>query len=263
MELERIGHFVRLPVELCDTACRLLLDSGIGLTVVAPSLVERLNLTLTGGSFAGQRMSGQAVTAPLVSLPRLRVGDYEIRDAVVGVAELGPTEGPVGLDGILGLDLLSDMIVSVDTAKGLLLERDPAFESRAIEVPVRVQRDGPAVSLFVDLVLPSGRTVEVEVDTGSNCLILHSRFMADCRVLPEEVQETISGTDETGFRFVRSFATATGAIQLAEAPLTAQESPRTMFQDIIHEGLIGTEFLDRFIYSFDVSRSRMVLLPRR
>lgn len=45
----------------------------------------------------------------------------------------------------------------------------------------------------------------------------------------------------------------------AELPDTTQERPRVMFQDIVHDGLIGTDFLGRYCYTFDVSRERILL----
>lgn len=257
---DRVGHMVRVPVVAGDVACRFLLDSGIGLSIVASDLAERLGLIFTGTSFTGKRMSGQEITAPLAHLPQLTIGGHVIENAVVGVFDLGPTDGESGFDGILGLDLLRDVVVRVDPlTRSLLVQPDLPLNGGDIEVPVRVHHDGPSVTLFAGLRLPSGRAAEVEIDTGSGCLILDSRFMTDCRVGTDDVTETLAGTDETGHHYSRSFAATRGVVSFVDAPAVDQQNPRTMFQGIVHDGLLGSEFLDRFIHSFDVRRGRLVL----
>jgi hypothetical protein len=257
---DRVGHLVRVPVVAGDKACRFLLDSGNGLSTVASELAEHLGLRLTGTSFTGQRMSGQEITAPLAHLPRLTIGGHVIENAVVGVFDLGPTAGESGFDGIVGLDLLHDVVVRVDpSTRSLLLQPDLPLVSGDIEIPVRVHRDGPSVTLFAGLRLPSGRAAEVEIDTGSGCLILDSGFMADCGVGAEDITETLAGTDETGHRYSRSFAATRGVVSFVDAPAAGQQDPRTMFQSIVHDGLLGSEFLDRFVHSFDVRDGRLVL----
>lgn len=257
---DRVGHLVRIPVTVGDTARRFLFDSGIGLSIVASDLAEHLGLVPTGTSFTGRRMSGQEITAPLAHLPSLTIGGHVIENAVVGVFDLGPTDGESGFDGILGLDLLHDVVVRVDpSTRSLLLQTDLPLASGDIEIPMRVHRDGPSVTLFAGLRLPSGRAAEVEIDTGSGCLILDSGFMADCGVRAEDVTETLAGTDETGHRYSRSYATTRGVVSVVDAPAVGQQDPRTMFQSIVHDGLLGSEFLDRFVYSFDVRGGRLVI----
>jgi hypothetical protein len=259
---DRASHLIRIPVQLSDgSRGRFLLDSGIGVSILAPVLVQRLGLIQTGETFTGRRMSGQPVTAELVKVPRLGFGSHVVTDAVAGVVDLGPTDGAEGFDGIVGLDILADVVVTVDPLRELVEIHDH-LEPRPqdIEVRVRVDRDGPSVCLFADIQLPSGRTAHMEIDNGSGCLILDSDFIEDCGLEPGQADiETVIGTDETGHSYTRRFARMSGDVQLVGHPGTIQQGPRTMFQDIIHDGLIGAEFLDRFIYSLDVRRERIVL----
>lgn len=264
MSIDRVAHLVRLPVELPDgTYRRFLFDSGIGVTVIAPDTAKTLGLVTDGDIFTGRRMSGQALDIPLTRLPSLTVGEREFTDNVVGVFDLGPSEGPDGFDGILGLDLLGDQVVTVDPGRNLLRLDDVVNPGPGVsEVPTRVHRDGIAVTMHADLELPGGSVVDAEVDIGSGMLILDTRFMAECGITSDnDVEKTVAGTDQTGYEFVRRFAAVHGPVRLAGKPATAQDGPQTIFQDIIHDALIGTEFLDRFVYSFDVSRSRMLLAP--
>jgi hypothetical protein len=112
-------------------------------------------------------------------------------------------------------------------------------------------------------VLPSGRQVQVEVDTGSANLILDTRFMPDCGVrIGGPGVTTKTGTDETGYHWTRHWATIYGEIYFAAAPQTAQAQAPVQFQDIIHDGLVGTDYLQRYRVTLDVSGSRLVLSPR-
>jgi hypothetical protein len=71
---DRLKHFYRLPVQVAGEHQSFLLDTGIGITVVSPDLAAQYGFEHTGESYAGRRMSGQVVEAPLVRLPELLVG---------------------------------------------------------------------------------------------------------------------------------------------------------------------------------------------
>ena len=97
------------------------------------------------------------------------------------------------------------------------------------------------------------------VDTGSECLILDSRFMAECGLEVGTGVTARDGVDETGH--VRYDATLAGAVHLKAAPETAQDAPKVIFQEIIHDGLVGSEFLYRYRVSVDLAGARLVLAP--
>ncbi len=117
-----------------------------------------------------------------------------------------------------------------------------------------------AVTVFAPLELPSGRVVKMEVDTGSAVVILDDQYMSDCEVAVGDPRIDVRhGVDETGHRYMRRFITINGAVRIPTEPQTTQHTPRVMFQQIIYDGLIGTDFLNRFRYTFDVRRQRLVL----
>ncbi len=128
---------------------------------------------------------------------------------------------------------------------------------------MRVDVDGPAVTAFMPLTIPGCRTIEVEVDMGSDSLILDERLAAETGVdlAAAEVRRE-EGVDETGNRYVRSFTRLAGAIHPAGAPELAQDTPEVMFQSIIHDGLLGHAFLSRHAVTWDIPRSRLAFSPR-
>jgi len=261
---DRVQHLVRVVVRLGGQDYRFLVDTGIGITVVSSAIAERADVQRTGATFTGRRMSGQAVETPLVRLPSLEFGEYAVDGHIAGVADLGDADGPDGFAGILGLGFFEDHTVTTDPdAMTLTVHPRESLEADGPEVPLDVRRESVSVDPFTQLVLPSGREICVEVDTGSDSLILDTRFMPDCEVtLDSPDLTTRTGTDETGHEWTRHWITIPGSVHLAAAPQTAQSSPRVQFQDIIHDGLVGAGYLERFRLTVDVTGARLVLGPR-
>jgi len=257
---EPVEHFARVTASLGGRAGRFLIDSGIGLTVIASSTADAAGAVRLDGTFTGRRMSGQEVSVPLVRLPVLEVGGLRFNDRVAGVIDLGATDGDGGFDGILGLDLFAEHALTIDPAEHTVTLTDTAPEG--LVVPVEVEQHGPSVATYTRLVLPSGRVVRVEVDTGSGWLILDDGLMPDCDVAPDSPDiDPRTGTDETGHEYVRRFVTIAGSVRVPGLPETVQDRPRVQFQRIMYDGLLGTDFLNRFRYTFDVRREQIVLEP--
>lgn len=260
---QRVGHFIRIPVSMpSGDSARFLVDTGIGITVVNSAFAQRHRLEPTGRHFVGTRMAaGDRVTAPLMLLPGIALADEKASDLIVAVADLGDAEGPSGFDGILGLDALGDMPLTVDPLRAIVRLRGQS-DPEGIHVPAKVQRDGESVCLYVDVRLPDGTVVTTEVDTGSGSTILDSRYMANCAVTPNDPEaRTARVVNETGVEVSRSFISVPGPISLLTAPETAHHGATVMFQDLSLDGLIGTAFLDRYVQTFDTRSGTMTLTP--
>ena len=115
------------------------------------------------------------------------------------------------------------------------------------------------MELYVDLLLPSGTTIRAEVDTGSSDLILHRRYMEELGVGPDRPNVTKrEGRDETGQPYVRYFSPVRGRVAIAAAPSVGQNDPRVMFQEIIHDALVGDSFLRSYDVTYDLDHSRIL-----
>jgi Aspartyl protease len=266
---DRIHHLVTVPV-LVDgrRVSRFVLDTGIGLTLLSESLCAAIACETNGSTFTGRRMSGQEVTVPLADAPSLSFGGLTRRDHVVGVIELGGFPPQVGaVDGFLSLAFFENAAFTVDYARGAVVVESPALvDGRArggSVVAVRLERDGPAVDAFMQLDIPGGRTIEVEVDMGSDSLILDERLADGVGVDLDHDDDVrrVDDRDETGYPYTRSFTRLRGAIHPAGAPSVAQSDPDVMFQRIIYEGLVGDAFLRRFTVTYDVPRERVIFGP--
>ncbi|HEY1918095.1 MAG TPA: hypothetical protein VGH27_21180 [Streptosporangiaceae bacterium] len=181
--------------------------------------------------------------------------------------DLGGAAGFDGIDGFLSLQYFGSAPVTMDyTAQVLILEDEESLARRvagASAVPIHVERDGPATDVHLRLSLPSGRVITVEVDTGSDTLILNQSLADDVGAdLTASTVRKVEGEDETGHTFARYFTTLEGDISVTEAPHIRQVGPDVMFQEIIYDGLIGDRFLRNFIVTYDLPRSRMIFILR-
>ncbi len=261
VSFEKVDHFVRLPTRVGNKHCRFLFDSGIGITIISSVTAELVGAAPMGETLTGQRMSGQALTAPLARLPEISIGGFTVRDHLAGVIDIGSTESGDDFHGILGLDFFADAYLTIDPSTQRVTVADSPPEGD-IAIAVEVRRDNGCVAIFAPLELPSGRLVNLEVDTGSAALILDEEYLSDCAVTADDPRiDERHGVDETGNAFTRRFITIDGHVRIPNEPRTIQRAPRVMFQPIIYDGLLGTDFLNRFRYTFDVRHGRLLLRP--
>ncbi len=171
------------------------------------------------------------------------------------------------IDGFLSLAFFETTPFTVDYGRrAVIVESTSSLEGRVRDgavVPIRVENDGPAVDAFMRLDLPGAMTAEVEIDMGSDCLILDDRLAPGLGLeLDGAGVRRVDGVDETGNRYTRTFATLPGEIRASAAPSVAQTDPEVMFQRIIHDGLVGDAFLRRFTVTYDLPSRRVVFGPR-
>jgi hypothetical protein len=266
--VERIHHLATVPVVLPGgEASRFVLDTGIGINLVGRALARRLHLKPTGATFTGRRMSGQEVPVGLSSLPSLDIGRFRWTDVPVGELDLkGLPAEFAKIGGFLSLGLFHDRPLGL-WSRGREVRIGPGAIPAGPgtrEVALDVRRDGPSVSAFVDLELNGAERVHAEIDTGSEALILDTRYLAALGLATDDPRlERRDGTDETGHRFLRYGAKLNGTVAFAGARESAAPIGAAVFQSIIYDGLVGTSFLDRFDLGFDLGRGQLVVRRAR
>jgi hypothetical protein len=253
-----LHHLVTVPVRVEDRHdVRFILDSGIGLTIVSASFAERAGVAVGSRTFSGQRMSGQEVELPLARLASLQFDERRCEDVEVGVLDLAGFPAELGeIDGFLSLAFFDQQPFTVDYEQAVVRL---GGSGGGVPVALEVERDGPSVTAFMRLVLPGGRVVRVEVDMGSDALILDDGLAAGVGVaLDDPAVRVVEGKDETGHAYTRRFTTLRGAIHPEGAPSLAHDDPAVVFQRIRYDGLVGDAFLRRFAVTFDLPAGRIV-----
>lgn len=261
---QRLQHLITVAVAVGGVESQFVLDTGIGLTLVSKTLYAAAGCRTTGAFFSGRRMSGQEVTLPLATAGSVVFGSLAREHVGVGVLDMSsfpPELAEIG--GFLSLAFLEGSpftidspgrVVVLESAESLVVRRDAG-----VPVSVSVERDGPSVTMMCPLTIPGGRSISVEVDTGSDSLILDERLSDEVGVgLDNETAPRVEGVDETGQTYTRFFGRIEGSIHPTGAPELAQEAPEVMFQRIIYDGLLGDSFLGRFVVTYDVAAAEMI-----
>ncbi|MBX3261223.1 MAG: aspartyl protease family protein [Labilithrix sp.] len=247
---------VRIDGEL---DARFAFDTGIGINLISKSLCKMLSCA-SAGRYVGTRMSGQEITVPLARVRSLAVGHEEQRDVVVGVLDLEDFVESSDVQGFVSLDFFRRRAFTLDERRSELVLEDAASLDRrvagGVAVPIEVRSAGEAVTVFLPLEV-GGQPALAEVDTGSDALILDERFLASLGV-DRSAAKVVEGRDEAGHAFTRWFAEVNADVHPAGAPAIRQAGMRTMFQKIIHDGLVGRRFLEPWAVTFDLPRQRMV-----
>jgi len=260
---EYLKHALTVPVRVADIQTRFILDTGIGLNLISKSLAARVGCRPDGSTFTGQRMSGQAVTIPLGTVSSLQIGEHSSRETRVGIFDMHAMAGLEQVEGFLSLTSFRTLPVTIDYAARLVILDDGASLARRAKrgssVPVQIEYDDCSTRLLLRLDLPTGRVITVEVDTGSESVILDQSLAADVGVdLHDQSVRVHEGTDETGYEFTRYFARMDGDISVTGAPRYHVTAPDVMFQKIIYDGLVGDRFLRSFTTTYDLANERMI-----
>lgn len=263
MPFEYLGNFLTVPVIAGETATRFIFDTGVGINLVSTSVATLAGCSPSGSSFTGRRMSGQEVTIPLGSLTSLTIGDCRREEVPTGLFDLGEMAGLDGIGGFLSLDYFRSTPVTVDYSNSTIVIEDTDSVGRRASagsvINVRVEHDACSTSVFLPLELPGGRSASVEVDTGSDNLILDLALADDLGVdLGDQSTRKVEGRDETGNAFARYFACLHGEVSVTGDSAICQTDPEAMFQKIIYDGLVGDAFLRNFIVTYDLAHDRMI-----
>ncbi|HUJ63077.1 MAG TPA: retropepsin-like aspartic protease, partial [Kofleriaceae bacterium] len=96
-----------VPVTVDGKLLRLMLDTGSTTSSLTPGAVAELGL-VADGSQTVVAVAGGTMTVSSVQVPRVAVGEVELRDVAMNVADIGSG------DGLLGLDVLTQMVFELD-----------------------------------------------------------------------------------------------------------------------------------------------------
>lgn len=232
-----------IPVTVGETTpISVVLDTGAGLAVLAPSVIEKVH-GVPAGEFTGFRMTGERLDISLYRIPRLAIGPVEEKDVLVGSWDV---LDKIHLEGIVSLSQFKEQPFTLDFGNKLLTfeTAKTLAKRRAGAVISPIQLDdvrGISIDMFAQFLL-AGHPGQCEIDTGSPTSTLSTRYMKPLNIQEDgkdvrKVQRrTIAGVPEV------RYDTHISEIALASSPKVKVEHPPVSFVDTIYDCVVGVDF---------------------
>lgn len=239
-----------------------ILDTGIGITLISKLMCKKINCSVSG-EHVGKRMSGQEVTLPMSLVKSLSLAGKTETNFPVGIFDVEKLMPGSNIDGFLSLGFFKNFPHTVVYNKQTIrFENEDSLKglrTKGTVVNVSPDQKGESFTVMMPLVLPNGEAIKAEVDTGSQSLILHERYMNKLNISQTDPKvKRKDAKDETGHSYARFFTTLNGPVHLLGAEDMKLESPSVMFQKIIYDGLVGFYFLREFDVTYDLRSSQMI-----
>jgi len=241
-----------------DTPLHVILDTGAGLDILAPSLIEKLQ-GKPAGQFTGQRMTGERIDVPLFTISELAIGPIARKDAVVGSFD---ALDKMHLDGIIAVNDFREQAVTFDfvnrvfvfeTAKTLARRR---AEGKSAPIQFDDQR-GISLDVFAKFLI-GNQPGQCEIDTGSQNATVSMRYLAplgiekDGKNVRKHESATIAGAPEIRYN------TRLPEISLAAGPEIRVRDASTSFSNIIYDCNIGSEFWKDRALTIDIAHRELI-----
>ncbi len=261
-----------LDVLVNGRAARLMLDTGAAGILLSRAAAERVGLTrVAGATVRGIGDNAKLTGGYRAIADRFQFGDVEYRDAVIGVAD----QGLNGIeDGLIGSNVLSDFLITLDFAGGKL-RLDPLaghrpgteFQDRTIipemESATRVFRFGHL--LLVPARVGSATNRLLVLDTGAGSTLISSELAAAVSSIDKNDKMALRGVNgRVGDVY------QTGSVVLAFAGFEQKNLAMSAFDtwQLSHalgteiSGFLGLPVLDLFTLTVDY-RDGLVKFERR
>jgi len=263
-----LGYLPILDARIGGRDARVLIDTAAGLDLVSRSLAERLELP-NEGRLTAQRCTGEELPLALTTLPTLEVGPLRREGLRVGMTDLlDRLPDEVGsVDAALSLKFFEEQPFTLDyAARTLTLETEESLTERGSRASV-VQAEPREIEdrtldLFVPVLVEGEHELVFEVDTGNSRALISDDWMDRIGISREgEDVRRVDGIDGHGNPFEAWYARV-GSLALQEVPELHQADLEACFKPLIHDGVLGADFLRRFVVTFDVAARNLVLEPQ-
>jgi len=242
-------------------AIHAILDTGAGLDVLAPSLIEKIH-GMPAGHISVFRMNGERLDVPLFVIPELSVGPLVKKEVVVGSWDV---LDKLSLAGIISIrDFRNDPITLDFVGKELIFETHRSLAKRRAEgKSSRLQLDdvrGVALDIFSSFLI-GNQAGQCEIDTGSPNASVNTRYMPlmgidrDSPGVHKQEKHSITGAPEV------HYWTNVPEISLAAAPQLKLSPARVSFSNIIYDCVIGVDFWRDDLLTIDIADHQIIVTP--
>lgn len=254
------NDLIRVPVTLGDSLRRsLIFDTGASIDALAPSLITALHGT-PAGELDAPRMTGEILHIPLYRIDRLRVGDSELRNVLVGSVEI---LDQMGLPGILSLNDFRQQPVTLDFMHDELVPESPSSLERrqAASVSIPIRSDdlrGEAIDIFADFSV-AGVRGECVIDTGSQAPTISTRLLARLGIDSTGPGVRVRRSTTIGGATQISYLTTIPSVALAADSTIRQDRPHVIFSDIIYDCNVGLDWWKGKTMTIDLQTHRLLI----
>jgi len=236
-----------------------ILDTGAGLAVLAPSLIEKGH-GIAAGQFTGFRMEGERIDIPLFVIPALKIGAMEQKNVLVGSWDL---LDKWHLDGIVSLRQFTAQPFTLDFVnKVLVLETPETLAKRKAAGSMSPLQFDEQRNITLDMFakfLFDGQPGQCEIDTGSPSASLSTRYLALLGIDKDGKDvHKVERKTETGVTVVRYYATLRD-VSLATVPAIKLASPRVALGDLIYDCVIGVDFWSGRALTVDIPDHQIIV----
>jgi hypothetical protein len=236
-----------------------ILDTGAGVDVIAPSLIEKVH-GKPAGQFTGFRMAGDRLNIALFIVPELSVGPVVKKDALVGTWEL---LDKLHLDGIVSAGDFRQQPFTLDFVnKQLVFETKKSLsERRTSGVSSSLQFDdqrGITLDMFSQFSFGK-QSGQCEIDTGSPEATISVRYMKDLGIdkdgkdVKKQERRGMNGAMEVHYWVTLP------EISLADGSQVGLAPARVSFSDIIYDCVIGVDFWHDRAVTFDIPDRQLIV----
>jgi hypothetical protein len=240
-------------------SAHVIFDTGAGLDVLAPSLIEKVH-GRAAGQFTGFRMTGERLDIPLFIVPELSIGPVKKKNALVGSWDV---LDKLHLDGIVSLNDFRQQPVTFDFVKRVVIfeTAESLTQRHATEISAPAKFDdqrGITLDLFAEFRIGDQPGL-CEIDTGSPTATVSTRYMPllglekDGKDVRKIERRTIAGANQI------RYDTKLPQIALAAAPQISLAHPAVGFSDIIYDCVIGLDFWAGKTLTIDIA-GRQILV---
>ena len=223
-----------------------LFDTGQGVSSFSPAFAAKIGCR-PWGRISGFRMSGERLDNKHCDNITFDLSGQKLLAPVVSTVDimkfLGPDVPPV--DGSIGLDIFAHRTITIIPRRAIVLETPSSLDERlesARELPVRMVRDVEGIALSVDGAV---RTPEglawMELDSGNGGSLVIANHIAPLLGLSIDMTTPQAG----------HFELANG--------IAIEGTIRT--RDLIMDGNIGAQFLNKWTLTLDLDGGRAWLVP--
>jgi len=242
-----VGRLVSIEATIGGHKGRFLLDTGGGVTALAPDFAKSIGCT-PYGEVSGFRMTGERVRAPRCGAREIAIGKYRstVDTWVIDLPALLP-KGVPSIDGLIALDAFDGQVITLDLGDRQLIIESPqsVAERTSGDKPaaIRLSREmgGMGLTAFASISAKTGELWFL-IDSANLANVLASRgALAQWGFSPAEIDQALKSPQ------VEVPVAINGAANVARQ-VTAR--------DLIYDGALNEEILFHFNVTMDLKQQR-------